>query len=191
MAATLPVPIEFSLPEGWRAAPPDEVGAPGVAFAALAPGQVEGFIGNITISGDYRDDHADLPAIADESVDRLERSAVVHVADRTLVGTEQAPGLTQRLDIATTVNGNPVDLVQCQVYLELRDVAEPRRRVIVELALTSTRGDFGGLVGDFQEFVRGIRTPEGEQRDEQQTDQPREPQPRPAPRHTRASGENS
>ena len=38
MVSELPVRIEFSLPEGWQATPPDEAGAPGVAFVALHPG---------------------------------------------------------------------------------------------------------------------------------------------------------
>lgn len=190
MAATLPVPIEFSLPDGWRAAPPDEVGAPGVAFVALAPGQVEGFIANITISGDRRDDDADLPTIADESVDRLTQRGTVHVADRKPVGGDGAPGLTQRLDVATTIDGEPVDLAQCQVYLELRDVTEPSRRAILELALTSKREDFDGLVRDFEAFVRSIRAA-GDPADDDGQGEPERTdrsEQRPTPRHTRAAG---
>ncbi|MCX5129755.1 hypothetical protein OOK25_39665, partial [Streptomyces sp. NBC_00347] len=53
MPTTLPVPIEFRLPEGWQPAPPDEVGAPGVAFVALHPQPDSGFTANITIDGEY------------------------------------------------------------------------------------------------------------------------------------------
>ena len=35
MVATIPVPIQFSLPEGWRSVPPDEVNAAEAAFVAL------------------------------------------------------------------------------------------------------------------------------------------------------------
>ncbi|MBA2944928.1 hypothetical protein [Streptomyces himalayensis] len=54
MATTLPVKVEFSLPEGWQSAPPDEVGAPGVAFVALHPDSRDGFTANITIAGKLR-----------------------------------------------------------------------------------------------------------------------------------------
>ncbi|MQA11885.1 MAG: hypothetical protein GEU98_25750, partial [Pseudonocardiaceae bacterium] len=67
MATTIPIPVNFRLPDGWQAAAPDEVGAPGAAFVALHPASRTDFTANITISGEYRPDEAALTDIADES----------------------------------------------------------------------------------------------------------------------------
>ncbi|MFI5617659.1 hypothetical protein [Streptomyces sp. NPDC051567] len=88
MPTTLPLPIEFRLPEGWFPAPPDEVGAPGVAFVALHPRPDAGFTANITIAGEYRPDGATLENIADASVERLrEATGSVVVAHRREIGS--------------------------------------------------------------------------------------------------------
>lgn len=164
MATTLPVPIEFSLPEGWQAVHPDAAGAPGVAFVAVQPNPGDGFTTNIAIKGEYRDDDtdlaADLTALADESVSAMEERGVVRVADRTEVDSQSAPALTQRLELATVVKGEALDLVQCQVYLAMTDTTEPHKRVVLELAMTSTSDEFGGFLGDFQEFLRTVRPAE-------------------------------
>lgn len=160
MATTLPVPIEFRLPDGWQPAPPDEVGAPGVAFVALHPASRDDFTANITISGELRPDDASLASIADESVDRLSQGAVVSVANRTEVGSAEVPGLTQVLNVSTSIAGKARDLVQCQVYLSVQDAEEPARRAIVELVLTATPNQLNTVVGDFQQFVSTVRPPE-------------------------------
>ncbi|MFF7069372.1 hypothetical protein OIE43_15080 [Streptomyces pseudovenezuelae] len=158
MATTLPVPIEFELPEGWRAAPPDEVGAPGAAFIALHPQPDAGFTANITIDGEYRPDPAPLPEIADGSVARLrETGATVLLTDRRETGSAEAPGLFQKLAVTTTEGGMLRDLVQTQVYLSLLDIAEPQSRVVIRLVLTSTAGQHPMVLGDFEEFVRTVR----------------------------------
>src|SRR5438128_1923335 len=135
MAATLPVPIEFSLPDGWLAPPPDEVGATGVAFVAIEPESRDGFTANITISGELREDTANLEWIADESVQRLGKIGRVQIIKRTQVGSGLAPALTQNLRLATQLHGRPIDLVQSQVFLVMRDTSEPLKRAVIELAL--------------------------------------------------------
>lgn len=159
MPATLPVPIEFRLPEGWLpAALPDEAEDPDVAFAAVHPRPDDGFTANITIDGEYRPDAATLPELADESVERLREAAEsAVVTDRREVGSADAPALTQRLAVAAVAAGARRDLVQSQVYLSMRDVADPRRRAVIRLALTATAAQHDEVLGDFQDFVRTVR----------------------------------
>ncbi|HLV58062.1 MAG TPA: hypothetical protein VKY81_04215 [Natronosporangium sp.] len=152
------MPINFRLPDGWQAAPPDEVGAPGAAFVALHPASRDGFTANITISGEVRNDVATLEEIADESVERLRRaSSQLVVTDRREVGTPDAPGFSQVVRLVADVDGTPRQLVQTQVYLSLLDVDDPRRRVVLELVLTSTVGQLATVIGDFQRFLRTVR----------------------------------
>jgi hypothetical protein len=157
MASTLPVEIEFSLPEGWRPAPPDEVGAPGVAFVALHLDSRDVFTANITIAGRLRDDEADLVTIAEESVQRLSESGTVRVAKRTQVGTSEAPALTQTLRISSKLRGLPVELVQSQVYLVMQDVHDSAKRAVIEFALTAKSSQLEEVADDFNEFVRSVR----------------------------------
>ena len=140
MATTLPIPIEFELPDGWFAAPPDDVGADGAAFVALHPASERaGFTANITISGELRMDMATLSDIADESINRLgETAGQVALANRTEVGTADAPGLTQIVTLRPIINGAQRNLAQCQVYLSMVDEEDDRKRAIVQLALTAT-----------------------------------------------------
>ncbi|QNS05812.1 hypothetical protein [Streptomyces xanthii] len=161
MATTLPVPIEFELPDGWHAAPPDEVGAPGAAFVALHPGADAGFTANIAIDGEYRPDDAPLAALADASVAQLRASgARVEVVERSEKGSAQAPGLLQELAVTAAVSGVLRELVQTQVYLGVLDVADPHRRVVIRLVLTATEAQHPTVLDDFQAFVRSVR-PEG------------------------------
>ncbi|KIF78980.1 hypothetical protein QR77_19110 [Streptomyces sp. 150FB] len=163
MPATLPVPIEFRLPEGWLpAALPEDADAPGVAFAAVHPRPDDGFAANITIDGEYRPDAATLPELADESVERLREAAEsAVVTDRREVGAADAPALTQRLVFAAAVAGARRDLVQSQVYLSMRDVADPHKRAVIRLALTATAAQHDEVLGEFQDFVRTVRPETG------------------------------
>jgi hypothetical protein len=155
VATELPVRIEFALPDGWHAAPPDEAGAPGVAFVALHPGSVNGFTANLTIAGRFRDPALPMEEIADESVRRLEDAVgTVGVRRRVSVGTPETPGITQVLDIQA---GTGQPLVQCQVYVSLQDIEDPGRRAVLELALTCTPDQLEDVLEDFQEFVRSVR----------------------------------
>lgn len=157
MATTLPVKIEFSLPEGWQPASPDEVGAPEVAFVALHPESRDGFTANITIAGKIREDLADLVTLAEESVQRLSQAATVRVAKRNQVGTPEAPALTQTLRLSGRLRGLPLELVQSQVYLIMQDVHDPARRAVLEFTLTAKSSQFEEVQDDFKEFVRSIR----------------------------------
>ena len=158
MATTLPVPIEFELPDGWRAASPDEVGAPGAAFIALYRQPDGGFTANITIDGEYRPDSMTLAELADRSVERLrETGASVVLTDRREMGSAEAPGLLQKLSVSTTAGGKPRDVVQTQVYLSLLDIEDPHHRVVIRLVLTSTATQHPVVLGDFEDFVRTVR----------------------------------
>ncbi|MFF1304086.1 hypothetical protein [Streptomyces sp. NPDC058307] len=158
MATTLPVPIKFELPDGWRAAPPDKVGAPGAAFVALYLQPDADFTANITIDGEYRPDSAVLPDIADGSVERLrETGASVVLTDRREMGSAEAPGLLQKLAVSTSLGGTPRDVVQTQVYLSLLDIADPHNRAVIRLVLTSTAAQHPVVLGDFEDFVRTVR----------------------------------
>lgn len=163
MATQLPVPIEFELPKGWQSAPPDQVNAPGAAFVALHPASIDEFTANITIAGQLYTDGTTLDGIADESLQRLAGSVdVVELRQRDIVGTDEAPGRTQVVDITTTIDNRPLQLVQCQVYLELRDENDPERRVVIELALTCRDTQLDAVLGDFQKFVATVRPSAGE-----------------------------
>ncbi|MEU0098046.1 hypothetical protein [Streptomyces sp. NPDC006267] len=162
MTTTLPVPIAFELPDGWRATPPDGVGAPGAAFVALHPHPDAGFTANITVDGAFRPDQATLPEIADESVANLRGSAAsVDVAERREVGSEDAPGLTQTLAISAVAGGALRDLIQSQVYLSMLDVDDPSKRAVIRLILTVTAAQHGDVVEDFRDFVRTVRPDTG------------------------------
>jgi hypothetical protein len=155
MATDLPVRIEFALPEGWVVTPPDEAGAPGVAFVALHPGSANGFTANFTIAGQFRDPALTMEAIADESVGRLQEAVGrVAVRSRVEVGAADAPGITQVLDIQV---GTQQQLVQCQVYVSMHDTAHPERRAVLELVLTCLPEQLDTVFDDFQAFVRTVR----------------------------------
>ncbi|MFI5588395.1 hypothetical protein ACIA5G_25305 [Amycolatopsis sp. NPDC051758] len=153
MVTELPVRIEFALPDGWQAAPPDEVGAPEVAFVAVRPVSPGGFVTNLTIAGEIRDPAVRMATIADESVHRVENVAEsVRVRDRADLGQGDAPGLTQLLDIELAEGKR---LVQCQVYLPIDDAHD--QHTVLELVLTCTPEQFDDVASDFQRFVGTVR----------------------------------
>ncbi|MFE9387539.1 hypothetical protein ACFYMO_30615 [Streptomyces sp. NPDC007025] len=158
MAATLPVPITFKLPDGWRSAHPDSVGAPGVSFVAVDSQSDANFTANISIAGELRPDEVSLSVIADESVHRMRAVAEsVEVADRREVGSADAPGLTQTMRFSAVAAGTRRDLVQSQVYLSLRGADDPDERAVLQLTLTATASQHESVVQDFQDFVRSVR----------------------------------
>ncbi|WP_329194447.1 MULTISPECIES: hypothetical protein [unclassified Streptomyces] len=162
MPTTLPVPIEFSLPEGWRAAPPDEVGASEVAFIALYPQPDEGFTANITLDGGFLREETTMEELADASVQQVLGAAEsVVVATRHDVGSAAAPGLTQRLDVTVVVAGVRRELVQSQVYMALTDATDPHKRALVRSILTATAAQHDDVLPDFQEFLRTVRPDPG------------------------------
>jgi hypothetical protein len=161
MATTLPTPIEFRLPDDWRPAPPDDVGAAGAAFVALIPNPDGGFTANVTIDGEYRPDSTPLIGMAEASVQTLRDAAggpdSVTVLDRTEVGSVEAPALTQTLRVSAPVNGTERELVQAQVYLSLLDDHEPTKRAVIRLVLTATVAQHRAVLPDFQWFVSTVR----------------------------------
>jgi hypothetical protein len=161
VATTIPVPIEFSLPEGWRSVPPDDVGTPEAAFVALHPASSQGFTANITISGEVRPADIPLTEVADEALDRLRAGArELKPGRRTESGSPANPGLTQAVRMLVDINGRPQDLVQLQVFLGMQDTRDPRRRAVLHIVLSALPDQFERVVGDFQQFISTIR-PEG------------------------------
>jgi hypothetical protein len=157
MATTLPVPIEFSLPDGWISAPPDEVGAPQAAFVALHPASSDGFTANITISGEIRPDDVPLSKVADEVVARLENGlGRVEVGRRNEVDS----GFTQLVRMTVPMQGGPREVVQFQVFLAMDDKSHPNRRAVLEIVLSATPAQFEQVVDDFQQFLKTIRLDE-------------------------------
>lgn len=158
MPTTLPVPIEFELPEDWRAASPDDVGAPGAAFVALHRQPDAGFTANITIDGEYRPDETTLPEIAHASVERLSQAATsAVVTGSSEIGSADAPGFTQTVALSAIVSGVLRDLVQSQVYLSMLDVTDRHQRAVIRLVLTATASQHASVLRDFQNFVRSVR----------------------------------
>lgn len=159
MATQLPVRIEFRLPDGWQAAPPDEVGAPGAAFVALHRGSVDnGFTANIAVAGRIHEPDRSLDALGDESVRRLtEAMDSVSLRERAHAGSAAAPAMTQLLDLTTTVDQRTVHLVQNQVYLMVRDIDDPGVHAVLEFTLTCTPGQITTVLDDFRTFVAGIQ----------------------------------
>lgn len=159
MATSLPIPVEFRLPEGWQAAPPDEVGAPGAAFVALHTASSRpGFTTNITVDGEYHTADVPLAELAEESVQQLrEESASLQLTDRSEFGAEDSPGLSQTLELSTNKSGSWHNLVQCQVYLALAGTTAPENRAVIRLIMTATADRFSDLVPDFQQFLSSVR----------------------------------
>ncbi|MFF6993745.1 hypothetical protein ACFY93_02085 [Streptomyces sp. NPDC008313] len=162
MPTTLPVPLQFRLPDGWLAARQDDPGATSVAFAAVHPRPDAGFAATITIDGHMPAEEATPADCADAAVGRLREAAEsVAVVHRREIGSADAPGLTQRVAFSTIVDGVRRDLVQSQVYLFLPDVTDPRRRAVIQLVLTATEAQHDDVLPDFQVFVGSVRPDTG------------------------------
>ncbi|ATZ22562.1 hypothetical protein ACFZBM_04550 [Streptomyces lavendulae] len=162
MPTTLPVPIEFHLPDGWLPAH-REAFDPGVAFAAVHPRPDAGFAANITIDGGFPPEGATLVDLADDSVQRLREVAEsVQVVQRRQAGPADSPALTQRVTFSAVAGDVRRDLVQSQVFLALVDTSDPGRRAVLRLALTATAAQHDAVVADFRSFVRSVRPDSGE-----------------------------
>lgn len=160
MATTIPVPIQFSLPEGWISVNPDEINTPEAAFVALHPGhRGGGFTPNITITGELRDATVSLQQIAAESVDRLRKGAhEVKIGRTTEGGTAENPVYTQAVRLHVDLAGQPQYLVQYQVFMGFSDTANPARRAVLQIVLTSKLEQFPQVIDDFQTFIASIRS---------------------------------
>ncbi|GAA2640238.1 hypothetical protein [Streptomyces axinellae] len=162
MPTALPLPLEFRLPDSWRPAPPDSVGAPGVAFVAVHAESDAGFTANISIDGEYRPDDALLADLADASVQRMQEVAEsVRVTDRSEVGSADAPGLAQTMAFSALTGDSRRDLLQSQVYLSMLDTGDPRKRAVIRLTLTATALQHASVAEDFRELVRSVRPETG------------------------------
>ena len=131
------------------------------AFVAVHPASSQGFTANITITGEIRTDDAPLTHIADEALDRLRVGAGnVTPGRRSEVGSAENPGLTQAVQFSIDLKGQPLDIVQLQVFLGMRDIRDERRRAVLHIVLSALPEQFERVIGDFQEFLSTIR-PEG------------------------------
>lgn len=163
MATTIPVPIEFSIPEGWLSVSPDEIGTPNAAFVALRPDTGgDGFTANITISGDVRGGDVPLAEVAAEAVERLRRGAhEVTVGNAQATGTAANPVYTQPLRIDADVAGRRRYLVQYQVFMGFPDTADPSRRAVLQIVLSATPETFQPVFADFEEFLATLGPEQG------------------------------
>jgi hypothetical protein len=151
MAVTIPVPIRFRLPAGWRSVDPRRAGAPGAAFVAVHEPSRSGRVANITIGEQERSDSTALSDIADAALGHLvRRSDRVSLIHHKEYGSTEVPAIAQVTGLSV---GNE-QLVQYQVFLALTG---HRRRVVIEAALTATPERFTPLVRGFGEFVTTIR----------------------------------
>jgi hypothetical protein len=164
MTSTIPTPIEFALPAGWIATPPDDVGAAGAAFVALRPdAQTGGFIPNITMAGECRSENVSFGDLADQSIAALDDTcAAAALSTRTEIADDgtAAAGLTQLVRIRLEVHGVELDVAQCQVYLALDDIEEDGRHVVLRFSLTATADQISEVVGDFQQFLASVHPAE-------------------------------
>ena len=155
----LPVPLHFRLPgREWEPRDPGDLGVANAAFLAVRADVPGGYTPTISISGDHRDDGATLERIADEGLVALEREADgVRLEERRQIGGGHAPGVTQLVACTITVEGTELDLRQCQVVLDLHDVEDARRRVVVVLSLTCLLEQTPAMLPEFQALVRSVR----------------------------------
>lgn len=157
MPTALPLPIEFELPDAWHGAPPDEVGAPGVAFVALHEGTHHGFTPNITIDGEMPAEGATLEEVADSSVEKTRSFASsVALVERVEGGDDEVRTLRQQLSFTVTVDGERHALLQTQIYLFLADDRDQAHHAVVRLALTAAVAEHDELLEDFFTFARSV-----------------------------------
>ncbi|GAA3799348.1 hypothetical protein [Amycolatopsis tucumanensis] len=158
MFTSMPFPVGFAVPPGWRAPGPSETGCPlgTVACVRSEPAAV------IAAAGGFRPDGASLPEIAAESVrDLRESGAVVEVLRRTEVGAAGSPGLAQVLRVHAP---GAAEVVQCQAFLALHDVDDHGKRAVLRFVMATTGA--GELAEDFRRFLGSIR-PGTSQEDEE------------------------
>lgn len=131
MATTLPVPVELSLPQGWRSVPPD------------GPSRVEqGLHANITITGELRGSETPLSEVADEALGTLRRGTPdVRLGKREEVAGPDNPAVTQSVGLSVPHRGKPLHIVRRQAFLGMRAVRDPGRRSVPHVVLSRCRSD--------------------------------------------------
>ena len=159
MVGSLPVPIQFELPEGWQAVDPDKVGASDAAFVAVNwRMNYPGFTANIAIDGFQESGDVSLADLAEDSVQNLHTASLsVSVSERSEFGSRESPGMMQVLRVATQIDSQRMDLIQCQVYVVMRDINMVEQKAIIRLTLTTGEDDFGGALPGFKKFVASIQ----------------------------------
>lgn len=151
--------LHFQLPnDQWQAAGPDQTAAAGAAYLAYRGGTDIAFVTNITVTGQALDEEVSLEALADASFADLESSSLSAVLDRRdEYGSGDNPGLIQLTTFTIQSGGQPLELQQCQVFLEARNQTAGNVAALLYLvALTGLKDEVRAAVPEFQEFLRTI-----------------------------------
>jgi hypothetical protein len=159
VSSALPVPIAFELPQNWRPAEPEQVGAPEAAYIALRPEPVTvtDFVANITVAGERLNGDRSLVEYVDESLRRLRQTAPdAELVKRTETDAEQTPSVTQIVSLTTDVQGTPRRVLQVQVFLAVPDPQYPEQRAVIELVLSAVPEEIDQVVGDFRALVDSV-----------------------------------
>ncbi len=158
MTDDLPVPVRVALPsQEWSPATAEELGIRNAAFVAVRKG-FEDYTPLLTVSGDWRDDPATLPDIADESLllARRQGATDVRLEARREVGGPAAPAVLQTLAATIEVDGRTLDLRQVQVLLALMDLDVPDHRAVIIHTLTCTAEQLEVLGDEFQAYLASV-----------------------------------
>ncbi|KID31095.1 hypothetical protein HQ32_01782 [Prauserella sp. Am3] len=160
MAATLPVPIEFSLPDGWTSADPDEVNAGEVAFIAFSRAAAgDRFAANITINSEVCTEFDGLVSVADGLVEKLGAAAgEIKRGKRDESTTSNGPVLAQVVRFPLSLpSGERVSVVQYQVLMALQSSNSDRSSVVLHFTLSALPDRFVQLLPDFRAFIETVR----------------------------------
>lgn len=154
-----PGSLTFVLPnDQWTVADPEQTEAAGAAFLAFRAGSSPGFVTNITVTGQQVEAEVALEEVADATLADLSGTAsAVTLERREPYGTDSNPGLIQLASFELEVDGDTLQLEQCQVLLKATNHGEgPVREMIYLVSLTATKSDVRDAVPDFQSFLRTI-----------------------------------
>ncbi|WP_233345802.1 hypothetical protein [Saccharomonospora iraqiensis] len=139
----LPVPIEFSLPDGWESIDPSTLDTPGVAFVAVNRDSSARFTSNLTIYGEVRDNDTTLTEIADEaSTDGSgELGGAPEVVHRKKEGEGLVAAITQVVEFPAPEGSGVERLQQTQTLVQFPDSHGPDRRGIIMFGATAAPDD--------------------------------------------------
>lgn len=139
----LPVPIEFSLPDGWESIDPTTLDTPGVAFVAVKRDSSARFTSNLTIYGEVRDNDTTLTEIADEaSTDGSgQLGGAPEVVHRKKEGEGLVAAITQVVEFPAPEGSGVERLHQTQTLVQFPDSHGPNRRGIIMFAATAAPDD--------------------------------------------------
>ncbi|WP_019811263.1 hypothetical protein [Saccharomonospora halophila] len=139
----LPVPIEFSLPDGWESVDPTTLETPGVAFLAVKRDSSARFTSNLAVYGEVRDNDTTLTEIADEaSTDGSGQvGGATEVVHRTKEGKGLVAAVTQIVEFPAPEGSGIERLHQTQTLVQFPDSHGPDRRGIIMFAATAPPDD--------------------------------------------------